>query len=113
MTTYRDLLDRELAEITRLTMTPETAGAADAEGTLATLRRVTELHEALQQARQVVADMAPQLVHRALQQGVDQAVLAGKPYTPTVVRRLARAAGIPPLKPGPRRRGVTARVSDR
>lgn len=101
MNTYRALLDRELAGIVA-----EARAAQTADQALAALRRVTDLHEALQHARQVVADTAPPLVRQALAEGVDPATLAGQPYTPTVVRRLAREVGLPPQKPGPRRRQV-------
>lgn len=76
----------------------------DQEALLRALDRLTQLHEATRAARQYIADVGPATVTRALLSGVDPDDLRQRPYEESVVRRYAREAGLPPRKPGPRRR---------
>jgi hypothetical protein len=68
------------------------------------LDRIAALHEAVQDARQAIADLGPPTVIRALQAGADPDDLVQRPYSESQVRRFARDAGLPPKKRGPRRR---------
>lgn len=67
-------------------------------------RRVDEaaaaLAEAERQAEEAAAVMRNRL-REALAGGVPPEDLFGRPWSRTVVYRLARAVGIPPRKPGP------------
>lgn len=78
--------------------------AKDQDGLLDILNRLTALHQAAEEIRSYVAETAPGLVTQALGAEIDQDDLVGRPYGETVVRRLAREAGLPPRRPGPRRR---------
>lgn len=80
--------------------------AGDQTALLDALDRITQLHLAGEAIRDFVAEHGQTLVTQALQADVDQADLIGRPYGETVVRRLARAAGLPPRRPGPRRRRI-------
>jgi hypothetical protein len=77
------------------------APPTDAEGVLAALDRLTELREAAEQARRLIADHARPLIEQALRAGVHRADLAKRPYSSTVVHQIADEIGIPPRKPGP------------
>jgi hypothetical protein len=77
---------------------------SDPEALLEVLDRITRLHQAALDARQFIADIGKPTVIRALQAGVDQRDLWGRPYADSQVRRFAREGGLPELPRGPRRR---------
>lgn len=71
------------------------------------LDRIAALHNATQDARQVIADLGRSTVLQALKAGADPEALVGRPYSESQVRKFARDAGLPPKKRGPRRRVLT------
>lgn len=98
------------AEIEDLRRTLAQINHTDPDAVLDILDRITALHQAAEEIRAYVAENAPDVVTLALKEAkVDQDDLVGRPYGETVVRRLARDAGLPKRRPGPRpRRGTQA-----
>jgi hypothetical protein len=74
------------------------------EALLQVLDRITQLHQATLDARQFIAEIGKPTVIQALQAGVDQRDLSGRPYADSQVRKFAREGGLPELPRGPRRR---------
>lgn len=101
-------LQREVQEIV------DQAASVDRDSTAitATLDRLTALYEAIEDARRDLAGTASVLVARALVVGIDQDDLIGRPFSATTVRSLAREAGVPRKRPGPRRRVDRKKVAE-
>lgn len=97
-----DLVRREIQAIRGLADRAD----ADPEALLQVLDRITQLHQAALDARQFIADIGKPTVIRALQSGVDQRDLWGRPYADSQVRKFAREGGLPELPRGPRRRPI-------
>jgi len=61
-----------------------------------------ELHRARQLLAEFVATRGGEIVRRAILAGVAPEALFDAPYEASTVRRLAREAGIPKRRPGPK-----------
>lgn len=98
------------AEISGLQQQASAAG--DLPALEQVLDRIAALHNATQDARQVIADLGRSTVLQALKAGADPEALVGRPYSESQVRKFARDAGLPPKKRGPRRRVLTQSDSE-
>lgn len=93
-------LREHLAEIDRLI---EVAGD-DPELLGQVLDRLTEVHRLRAELADWVAGRGWDLVKRALLAGVSQDEIRERPYNYSTVLKIAREAGVPKKKPGPRRK---------
>lgn len=108
MTDVLDDLRREIREVAEQAATVD----RDPEAIAAALDRLTALYDAIEAVRHELADSAPALVVRALLAGIDRDDLIGRPYSANVVRNLAKEAGLPPRRPGPRRRSDRRKLAE-